>query len=55
MALGEPGRTHLGTAFAIHSGRHDSTCIAGTFATWKETFKADVHQRLSITNDADRT
>ena len=46
---------HLGATLAIDAGRDDATSIAGTLATREETFKADMHQRVAIADDADGT
>ena len=46
---------HLSTTLAIDTSRDDATSIAGTLATREETFKADMHQRVAIADDADGT
>ena len=46
---------HLGAALAIDTSGDDATSIAGTLATREETFKADMHQRVAIADDADGT
>ena len=47
--------THLGATLAIDTGRDDTTSLASTLTTREEAFKTDVHQGLSIADDADGT
>ena len=44
----------LGTSFAIDTGRHDASSIAGTLTAGEESADGDVLQCLAVADDAHR-
>ena len=51
----KPLGTHLGTAFAIDTGRDNAASIASPLTTREETLNAYMHQRVAVSENAHRT
>ena len=51
----KPLGTHLGTAFAIDTGRDNAASIASPLTTREETLNAYMHQRFAVSENAYRT